>query len=166
MYTDRREQNKFESEDVVRAYLIKRDVPHYQRVFQALERRPLPISFSIWGLLFGGQWLFFRRMFGLGTVYVLISAVFSYFITRGDISWIFLLLFQLLWAPCMNCLYKRSIDKKVEKVMEMPYEQRRIFLEKYKGVSWGFFTLTVILIILTYFFMLMNTAQYVKQNGI
>lgn len=166
MYTDRREQNKFESEDVVRAYLIKRDVPHYQRVFEALERRPLPISFNLWGLLFGLQWLFFRRMFGWGTIYAVIGIAFSYFAKKGVISWIFPLLFQLLWAPCMNCLYKRSIDKKVEKVMEMPYEQRRIFLEKYKGVSWGFFTLTVILIILTYFFMLMNTAQYVKQNGI
>lgn len=166
MYTNHREQNKFDSEDVVRAYLIKRDVPHYQRVFQALERRPLPISFSIWGLLFGGQWLFFRRMFGLGTVYVLISAVFSYFITRGDISWIFLLLFQLIWAPCMNFLYKRSIDKKVEKVMRMPYEKRRIFLEKYKGVSWVFFTLTVIFIILMYIIMLIGTADYIRQYGL
>ncbi|MDO4710379.1 MAG: hypothetical protein Q4A75_00260 [Peptostreptococcaceae bacterium] len=160
------ENLKFDQEDVVRAYLVKRDIPYYRRVFQKLEKRPIPISFNMWAFFFAVQWLFFRRLFGLGILYLVGGTVVGYMTKKGLLSVFVLILYNLAWTPFMNYFYKRSIDKKAEKVLKMRTEERSRYLKKYKGVSWGFFIFSIVMLFLIYIFMMFQTLEHIKLYGI
>lgn len=121
------------------AFINDKDaISYYERKFQRMKEKNTPISFNLWGLLFGEFWFFYRKMllWGFSILLLHIASLFaaSYF-HNSMISAIVSIVISIVCGFFGNYLYMNYTDQCIIKASTMTVEERQSYYAENGGSS-------------------------------
>lgn len=113
-------------------------IKYYENKFQKMKSKNTPISFNLWGLIFGEFWFIYRKMLlvGFSLLFVHIIALCATFYfdlnTLAAVVSVAISGFSGLFG---NYLYMNYADTCIKKASVMSYEERQAYYKENGGSS-------------------------------
>jgi|GEM_PF-1010882 len=138
----------FDAEKLLRPLLVGRNIEYYEREFSRMEAEKKYASWNRAAFWNGASWLFYRKMYGYGFLYLLLAFALSFLTefllirTLGMASNLSFLLAPFgffLWFYFFargNTLYSRHLRNLTQKALSLEGAQREKFIRRRGGVSW------------------------------
>lgn len=113
-------------------------IKYYEKKFQRMKDRNTPISFNLWGLLFGEFWFIYRKMllWGFSILLLHIGVIsLSFYFDFTTLAAIASVAISILCGFFGNYLYMNYADNCIIKASVMTYEERQAYYKDNGGAS-------------------------------
>ncbi len=119
----------------------------YLKKWTRMEKDNKVISWNWYGFLFNYYWFLYRKMYGFGFLFFLVTIALNLIDTYFNVS--LNLIFIIITGAFSNFIYKNYAIKKINKIKGsvMDYEEQRLVLIKKGGINW---IITIILITINF----------------
>ena len=121
------------------AFIDDKDaIGYYEKKFQRMKQKNTPISFNLWGFLFGELWFIYRKMILLGFsilgIHILALFVAFYF-DLNLVASVASLTISLGCGFLGNYAYMNYVDTCIMKASVMTHEERQAYYKDNGGSS-------------------------------
>lgn len=138
----------------------------YLKKWTRMEKDNKVISWNWYGFLFNYYWFLYRKMYGFGFLFFLVTIALNLIDTYFNVS--LNLIFIIITGAFSNFIYKNYAIKKINKIKGsvMDYEEQRQVLIKKGGINWIITIIVITINFLLIFADIINFATISLQFNI
>lgn len=129
----------------------------YLKKWTKMENGNKAISWNWYGFVFNYYWFLYRKMYGAGFIFFLITVILNLVDTYFNVS--LNLIFITITGAFANFIYKNYAIKKINKIKSrvMDYEEQRQVLINKGGINW---IITILLITINFLLIFLDIINF------